>query len=115
MLEYVRGRGCHHRLCCTTPSGWIFPSTPGTHERYLYVFIMDEKQNSGTNSKVSGTKVSGCVCCSDDDVWILMPRRAIDTGRVLGSLEDVQTRRIVVEKETVLEDKSPFLVIRTFK
>ena len=25
-----------HRLCCTTPSGWIFPSTPGTHERYLY-------------------------------------------------------------------------------
>jgi len=25
--------------CCTTPSGWIFPSTPGTHERYLYDFI----------------------------------------------------------------------------
>ena len=25
-----------HRLCCTTPSGWIFPSTPGTHERFLY-------------------------------------------------------------------------------
>ena len=24
-----------HRLCYTTPSGWIFPSTPGTLERYL--------------------------------------------------------------------------------
>ena len=24
-----------HRLCCTTPSGWIYPSTAGTHERYL--------------------------------------------------------------------------------
>jgi len=72
---------------------------------------MDEKQNCGTNSKLGGTKVSDCACCSDDDVWIQMPRGAIDTGRVLGSLEDVQTRRIVVEKETVLEDKSPFLVI----
>ena len=29
-----------HRLCCTTPSGWIFPSTPGTHERYLYSKIL---------------------------------------------------------------------------
>ena len=25
-----------HRLCFITPSGWIFPSTPGTHEIYLY-------------------------------------------------------------------------------
>jgi len=25
-----------HRLCFTTPSGWIFQSTLKTHERYLY-------------------------------------------------------------------------------
>jgi len=26
-----------HRLCCTTPSGWIFPSTPGAHDRYFFL------------------------------------------------------------------------------
>ena len=28
-----------HRLCCNMDSGWIFPSTLGTHERYLYSVI----------------------------------------------------------------------------
>ena len=33
------GKSIPRASCSTTPSGWIFPSTPGTHERYLYVSL----------------------------------------------------------------------------